>query len=159
VDIDGADEVILWNCTAAGGVTGDNITYHSLNTVVPNAIEYKVTSYNCGDTTTDQASTMHDAGKILRIMGDYSYTRGQVIADVNDSLTWMLGCELHHPEPTSGNKRGYYADADAWLDSCYIHDVDNEHLYAEASGDNILYRSLLTDVTLVTGGSGTISTY
>jgi hypothetical protein len=69
-----------------------------------------------------------------------------------------MGCELHHPNPASGNKRGYYGDTQsAYLERVYLHDIANEHLYAEGAGDAVYHRKLNWNGT--TGGSGDVTPY
>lgn len=158
VDIDGLSECILQNCTASKSITADGFSYHAKNGVVVNAIEIDCEAYDCGDATTDQGSTMHDAGNIVRVNGEYHHTRGQCIADVGASQAWLLGTYMHDAESTGANDDGYYlgnAGANAWLDECTI-SVDGYDLVTETD-TNIYVRNLTS------GGSnnigGTLAAY
>lgn len=145
-DVDGTTETIFQNCLAAKSVAGDGFSYHVRNGVVPKAIEIDCEGYDCGDATTDQGSTMHDAGTIVRINGEYHHTRGQCVADVGASMAWLLGTSLHDAESTGANDDGYFcgnSGAKSWLDSCTI-SVANFDLISEA-GTTIYTRNLVSD--------------
>jgi len=77
---------IMDTCTCAFGYL-DGFNYHVYNDVIPTAIEINCTAVNNGwsASTSNNASTMHDGGKIVRINGEYSLSEGRNIHDVNDN--------------------------------------------------------------------------
>lgn len=121
--IRGINEFIAQDChffTAAG----DIVNYDTLNSVVTQAIEIDCEYEDGGTAGVDQASTIHNGCRIVRINGHYHHMTGQDVADGHAaSRSWLLGCELHH---SSIGDTGYSIQGVAWLDTCYIHDVSND---------------------------------
>lgn len=123
LDLQGLDMSILQGCSVSGSPDGDAINYKALNGIAPTGVEIDCTCQNVGDAGTDQGSTMHDGGIVVRVNGEYAYTRGQCIADVGAATAWLLGVYMHDSESTGTNKDGFYlgnAGAEAWLDGCTI---------------------------------------
>lgn len=87
----GCDAVLL-NCeTTRSG--GDGYNYHSLNGKIPRTVEVNCRATDCGHTTSDQCSTIHDGGKIIRVGGTYRRAIASTVADVNAGTeSWNLGC-------------------------------------------------------------------
>jgi hypothetical protein len=126
--------IILQGC-AAMYAAKDAFNYHVGHTVAPTAIEINCEAGYCGTAgdTSDQGSTIHDAGKILRLMSKYHDTYGQGVGDVGGSLSWNLGCESYNALGTA--RWGFRVDATAsimWLDSCYSHNNADYDLYISA---------------------------
>ncbi len=126
--------------------SGDACNYDDLNGVDAQVIEINCHAYNCGTTTTDQASTSHDGSPVVRIGGKYHDTSGQCVAENVGTPTWMLGCELYNS--TTGV--GYYTAGEAWLDGCYIHEVTTD--LETTTGGTIHKRNLTSGGNFVAAG-------
>lgn len=150
VTIAGVDEFMLFDCTSLGSGE-DGLNYDVYNTVITKAVEYNVISHNHGTFTDNQASTGHNGCRIVRIMGEYYDTAGQVIADVSDCKTWCLGIYAHD----SATHDNFYNGGIMWLDTCKVDSSGNYDLYSE-NGHVIYIRDFLpTGYT----ASGTITAY
>jgi len=119
----GVDEFITQNghyfTTAA-----DVANYDVLNTLVTKAIEIDCDFEDGGESSTNQASTAHNACVLVRINGHYHHVTGQCVAEAQTTTrTWMLGCEMNN---SSVAQLGYHTQGVAWLDSCTIHDVTTD---------------------------------
>lgn len=77
----------------------DVFNYHNATGVTdPEILEIDCTAYSAGskgDGNSNQCSTVHEALRILRINGNYFGGNNQVIADVNNSQSILIGCELN----------------------------------------------------------------
>lgn len=91
VSIYGGDAVLV-NCeTTRSGQDGNN--YHALNGKIPHVVEVGCRSTDNGHSASDQCSTIHDGGKIIRVAGTYRNATASTIADVNAGTeSWNLGC-------------------------------------------------------------------
>jgi hypothetical protein len=114
ITVYGSDETIFQNCKASkGGMDGFN--YHAGNGIIPKAIEIDCEAYSTGLANSDQASTIHDGGTIVRINGNYHHTAGANVADVTtDTKSWLLGCIAHD----SDYGCGFQMNTTNWLDHC-----------------------------------------
>ena len=99
--------------------------YPALNGVIPKAIEIGCKGYKNGNAedSNDQGSTMHDAGSIIRINGEYFENYGPCIADESaNTHSWNLGCVCFHSVATtdSSQNSNYFPfdDVCMWLDGC-----------------------------------------
>ena len=94
VSIYGGDAVLIDCESIRSGMDGFN--YHALNGKIPHAIEVNCRSTDSGNSSSDQCSTMHDDGSIIRVEGTYLRATASTIADVNGTGTgtqsWNLGC-------------------------------------------------------------------
>jgi hypothetical protein len=161
MNIDGLTETISQK-VHIHNIAQDGFNYHAGQGVAPKSIEIDCIAEYCnnGVGSTFQCSSTHDGSIVVRINGRYGYCGGPAIADVTNSDAWLLGCELHHPNPSAGNKRGYFGDTqNAYLDRVYLHDIQHEQLYAEGVGDAVYYRYPALDKALSTGGAGTVAPY
>lgn len=125
ISIQGVDECILQNCTALIPGGGDSINFGAANGVETKLIEDSCDFAYSEDSSTNQASTGHQASRVVRIMGKYHDVTGQCIADVDDCMVLMLGSELYESESGIGF---YHGGTSAWLDSVNIHDCDTYDL-------------------------------
>jgi len=84
--------------TIVTGCLNDCINY-ALGTIgLAYGVEENVTSYNAGvgsATSVNNASTLHDSCKILRVNGDYNNSEGPCVHDVNDSVSLNIACHAH----------------------------------------------------------------
>lgn len=118
----GAD-VYLQNCKSAYNLKDGN-NYHVGSTILPKVIEVGCVSYKNGlgrGTNENNASTMHDGGIIIRVNGDYGYSEGPNIHDINiGTQSWIIGSTSHDTVASSPTRQSNYrADQEAimWLDT------------------------------------------
>jgi hypothetical protein len=152
----GADSIIE-GCRAAYN-NQDGFNYHidSLNSNHPTAIEIDCVSHENGatGTNTNNGSSIHDQGKGIRLNGLYRDCNGPLVVDVNDSMSWNLGCTATDSLPASNN-RGFYIDGLMWLDTCVAYGCAQD-IYAQ-DADHVLKHRNTRFAT--SGGNGTITTY
>lgn len=89
-------DAYLQNCVAAKNMA-DGFNYHIGNGRTNRVIEVDCVGRDNGNRTTpinsDNGSTMHDGGQIIRINGAYYRNEGPNVADVNNGTqSWNLGC-------------------------------------------------------------------
>jgi len=106
----GISELIVFNSAFAKTDSNDVIGYDKRNLVIPNIVEYNVTSYNSSEQNTAcgtcNASTSH-YNTIVRVNGRYSHTYGPTIADVLGSNSWNIGVKSFNSR-TLADPRAYY---------------------------------------------------
>lgn len=114
---------ILQDCEAACAVD-DGFGYHSKG-VEPTAVEINCIGHHNGlEGGTDNGSTMHDGGSIIRINGEYYSNCGPNVADVhNTTCSWNLGCHAWKANISGQNTQNSDfvcsdGSANMWLDSC-----------------------------------------
>lgn len=120
----GPIDVALDSCVCSNSYQ-DNISYQQYGSLPPpTGLEIGVESRMCGVTdtgTTDQGSTMHGGGTIVRLNGNYHHNLNDEIADVNDSFAWNIACLCsdgrlpNYSGFRSGNGTGAMT---TWLESC-----------------------------------------
>jgi hypothetical protein len=155
----GISKVYSQNCVAAQGRL-DGFNYHVLNNVVPDVIEVNCIGRHNGldDTSnSNNGSTMHDGGRIIRVNCEYHHNTGPNMIDVNESTqSWAVGISSHESLATAGTvsntdyKVSNVGASKMWLDSCisfgsdYSLVVDGTNSIAYVSnilflkGDNII---------------------
>lgn len=157
--IEGADEVISQGCTAARN-QNDGLNYHVRNGIVVNAVEINCVGRDngnyAGNDSDNQGSSMHDAGTVVRVMGDYYRNGGQNVADVGASSTWMLGSLLHHSVATTAGVQANFDESagTAWLDRVTSSDSTYD---LKATSGTIHTREIVSGGNNT--GAGTIDTY
>lgn len=124
----------LQNCIAAWNKS-DGFNYHD-GTNVGGNVPAKAIEVNCvgrsngigRGTNTDNGSTIHDGGKIIRVNCTYFGNEGPNMHDVNaGSEAWVVGCESYDSKATTSSRRTNYRVEDyakMWLDSCIGFDSD-----------------------------------
>lgn len=123
VMLQGTELSIFQNCSAMYG-RKDGFNYHAKNGTIPKAIEINCVGALCGtiEVSSDQGSTIHDGGTIIRIGCTYFGNYGSNVAD--DSVgteSWNVGCLAYDPKaPNEGQRANFYAYAGVsiWMDSC-----------------------------------------
>jgi hypothetical protein len=114
LNIQGAVTSAIVGGTHKWGIA-DNLNYHyntvsSVSVGVPIAFEKDVVSQYAGanNNVFNNASTIHDGGFILRYNGDYSYSTGPIVHDVNSGTEAVcIKCAAHDSINVSG---GYTSD-------------------------------------------------
>jgi hypothetical protein len=120
----GTDSIVQ-NCTVARSLD-DGFNYHLSNGVNSNAIEINCIGRDNGvSSDTDNGSTMHDGGNIIRIGGKYYRNKGCNVADVTSGThSWNLGVQAY--DSTGGGvfctdfemSDGSGGAVRAWLEGC-----------------------------------------
>lgn len=94
-DFNGARRVICYNHTCVGA-GNDGFNYQAgVSGVEQLAVEINCTARNFGKFSSDEnnnASSIHDDGRIIRVNCDYGNSRGPVVNDVNNSMAWNINC-------------------------------------------------------------------
>jgi hypothetical protein len=121
-------DFIVQNCRAKFA-TRDGFNYHVSNGILSNGIEIDCEGkYNGRDGgNSNNGSTMHDGGHILRIRGEYDHNHGPNVIDVNvGTKSLNIGVHAHSSTATSpiSNADFRTRDADMWLVNCVSHDSD-----------------------------------
>jgi len=168
----GAKKVILDSCvTTQSFLDGNN--YHFKNEVIPHIIEYNCTVRNSGYSTispeANNASTLHDGARGLRIGCDYGWSSGRNVHDVSgvsiQTQSWNIGCISHDSKAlrTTGGANwacgdGIGAKTKMWLTNCESEGSVEDYIIN--SGDTLLYNlgSQTSGWTGVNNG-GTLSTF
>lgn len=116
-------ESIVQNCYAAFSFD-DGFGYHA-KTREPISIEIGCVGYGNGyEGDTDNGSTMHDGGAVIRVNGNYYGNKGPNVADVhNTTASWNIGCHAWKSESSAQDSQNsdFVASDNAvnmWLDSC-----------------------------------------
>lgn len=146
----------IQNCTAARNA-GDGFNYHSLNAVVPQAIEINCTGRNNGTVNgaaIDNGSSMHNAGSVIRINGIYYENVGPNVIDIDNAEAWCLGCTARDSaSDVPANDQGFSASpANMWLERCV---ASGQLVDLRATGTMYLRATTYT----TSGGGGTITSY
>jgi hypothetical protein len=159
----GAKDVYLNNCKAFKNVN-DGFNYHSRDGIVQQALEINCVSYGNGsESGSDNASTMHDGGIIVRINGIYHTSFGPIIQDIGiGTLSWNIGCTCHSARyPANPDRETNFMSGDGtdstrmWLDGCVSY--DSTYDLCANSGSNIFKRNLNSNNSFY--GNGTIEDY
>lgn len=120
VSLIGCDSLLIDCDTDRSGLDGYN--YHAGGGKTPSAIEINCRSSDIGHTITDQCSSMHDGGQIIRVNGEYRRSMAANFTDVGGALSWNLGCIGDKPGVGFSNfQSGISGDATGtkmWLHGC-----------------------------------------
>lgn len=158
--VTGVPLTILVNAPAYGN-EADGRNYHvGTNGINPKVIEINCDAFDNGQTdgiNNDNGSTMHEAGRIVRVNGTYSFNVGPQIADINTSQAWNLGCTASDSASTASDATdsGFRTldTASMWLDTCAASGSTNAAVTDGTS--NIRYRNGTFSGAL----SGNVTTY
>lgn len=158
--MEGTDLSIVQNCIASRN-QNDGYNYHVRNGIIPKAIEINcIGRYSglAGGDSDNNGSSMHDGGKVLRILGQYHNSYGPVVIDIGNAQSWNLGSEAHHG--LVNGQSNFYIDGTMWVDSGWSHDrpAAGYDVQVLGAGDAFYYRDLNSGGVFLNGG-GTIATY
>ena len=145
----------------------DGLNYHADNslTYFPVAIEIGCNSFNNGVSgTTQNCSTMHDGGTIIRVNGSYNGSLGPVVADVNDGTqSWNIRCDarnstINDSSATDASWCVFTGTAKMWLDRCTYGAgaSTSEYDLSVGAGSTMYLRGTLPGTNSV---AGTLTTY
>jgi len=154
-----ATNTILQDCIAAANIQ-DGFNYHAHNGIIPKAIEINCISRNNGTTVsdTDNASSCHDGGSIIRIGGKYYNCKGPNVVEDSALESWNLGVESYDSVASAAGQNANFmcgTSGTMWLDRCISHSSING--ITSGSGTIINKRKSISDVP--DNGSGTINNY
>lgn len=103
----------------------DGFNYHVGQSTVCNAVEIDCNSFGNGAAEdTDNGSSMHDAGSIVRVNGEYYSNVGPNIHDITSSTqSWNLGTNAHDSASAVNDSNfavgtGGSDTAKMWLENC-----------------------------------------
>lgn len=150
----GMPEVLLDNCLAAYNMR-DGFNFAIRTSVIPKAVllncigkwngEEAVSSGN------NNGSTMHSAGTIVRIGGEYFENDGPNCADVEASMSWSVGVSAHDTRRASPSTQAadFYNSAGLmWLYQC---DAANSEYSATVTSGGTTYADQFTYNSAVAG--------
>ncbi|MER8762903.1 hypothetical protein [Mesorhizobium sp. M0968] len=166
-DINGDTYCVLQRCIAAWSAQ-DGFNYHAIfGSLAPQVIEVDcIGRHNGTDTAgTNNGSTMHEGGWIIRARGLYHHNQNRNVHDIGNSFSLNMGCTAR--DSTSGTNSVNFASGLAtetpgtqmWLDGCTssgsTFDLD------AGTGSTIRTSGLVSANSNRSGGafSGTITTY
>lgn len=163
LDVDGWAFCVLQRSIAAWG-GDDGFNYHA-NTL-PTTPSCEVIEIDCigrynglDAEGTNNGSTMHDGGWIIRVNGDYHHNQDRNVHDISDSFSWNLNCSASDSQTGNANFAAGVGGEDVtkmWLDNCVSSGSDAD-IEAYGSGVNV-YTSNFTGDSVNTG-SGTVAAY
>lgn len=109
-------------CVAAASYD-DGFNYHANNGFAPRAMEIDCIGRDNGAAgDIDNGSTIHDAGSVIRVNGEYMRNVGRNIHDITASTkSWNLGCYAHDGASVAADINWAVGNVDAatmWLDRC-----------------------------------------
>lgn len=105
----------------------DNFNYHDSGSLLSRAVEIDCVSYGAGDLAakgdsvvgdTQNASSMHDAGSILRINGRYYDSYGPVIPDTSSAVSYNVGVEAYSSLGLTTQNVTWYSNGSMYLVDC-----------------------------------------
>ncbi|MER8387322.1 hypothetical protein NKH14_17695 [Mesorhizobium sp. M1380] len=166
-DINGDTYCVLQNCIAAWSAQ-DGFNYHAIfGSAAPQVIEIScIGRYNGTDTAgTNNGSTIHEGGCIIRVNGLYHHNQNRNVHDIGGSFSWNMGCTAR--DSTSGiNSSNFVAGlvgenpgTQTWLDGC----TSSGSLFQLEAGDLSTIRTFNLTASGAnrtgTNYAGTITTY
>ena len=157
--VHGVDEFIIKDSVLTGG--GDILNYDRYPTtgvdfVVTRGCEINISATNnFTGGSSDQSSTQHQGTRLLRINSRYFDTAGQNVADVTDSVAWMIGCIMEN----SNEETSFYIDSDgrAWLENCQS--IGNNIDIDARSTSKVYLKNFTSDGANAISGSAEILNY
>lgn len=135
-------------CTVSRSLL-DNFNYHDNNGSQARALEIDCTSYFAGDwgrrgwqsvTESQNASTMHDTGSVIRINGMYRDSFGPVIPDTGASSSMNIGITAQNSLATTGQNTSIYSDGGMYLIDSLLR--GSTYDIRSASGGTVYVRNL-----------------
>lgn len=143
---------IFNNACAAYHGTLDGFNYHADGASTTLCVlELGCKAASNGTATGDNATTVHDGVRIVRVNGEY-YGGNRCVHDIGDvAASWNFGCSVDS-SPT-GWRCGDGGGTMMWLDGCSV----GTHATADAAiagaGDAIYYKNMDVSGWTVTGGT------
>ena len=160
-----ANSLYLQGCTSiaqncyASLAKNDGFNYHAESYVAPKAIEIGCVGRRNGTSggNTDNGSTIHDGGAIIRINGEYYGNAGPNIADVGEGTqSYNIGVVTHDSAGESTQNNGIQCqDGIMWNDTCAAYNNTDDYY---AFHDGTLRQRNCTGTCKVSG-TGRVTSY
>jgi hypothetical protein len=132
----------------------------------PRVVEIDCFGHNNGlkhSGTTHNVTTIHNGGKILRINGIYSNSKGRVVHDIGNSESWCLGCKATKSLGTDVSSNASYGvgasgnvNCKMWLDTC---NSDNSTHDIYVIDSQVFIRDFQRNSTDNINGTATVKNY
>lgn len=165
----GVSLCVMDSCVAAKNNL-DGFNYHALNSVKPDIVEINCQSRSNGysGSTSNNASTGHDGGRFARFNGEYKFSEGRNIHDIDDgteSLNCGVSSHSSRDDTDSGSINFFSGDGapndttKMWLINCTSFGsrvdvrVEDDSIISINEGSNIVNGTRVVDAT------GTIETF
>ncbi len=154
--------VIFQNCVAAHNQQ-DGFNYKSSPFGGPGPVVIEIDCvgrWNGADSEgTNNGSTMHSAGTIVRVNGKYHNNQDRNVHDIDDCFSWNMGCISTDSQTGNSNFACGVGDSDdsiMWLDGCVS---SGSPVDIEANGALTTVYTFDFIGEAVNGGNGTITNY
>ena len=160
-------DAIIENCIASSNLK-DGFNYHAFNDKINKIVEINCIGRDNGENLevsySDNGSTMHDGGKIIRINGRYFNNLGPNVADIGlGTMTWNLGCASYKSKCGTNTHNCDYWSGDStkkvkmWLDTC----ISFDSLISCYVGDNseLYYKNSIMKGKIVTNNNSIFEEY
>jgi len=121
-----AGQGITYKCAAYNN-GGDDFNWHSYEEKSGHCVEIDSISRYAGNNTqldSVNASTSHEAIKLIRINGDYRYAQNRVVSDGDETQNWNIACIAQgsrHNKPESmwwSQNWNFGGNISSWIDTC-----------------------------------------
>jgi hypothetical protein len=117
----GGVESVAEACVFYGNVL-DGANYHDFTTGIPSAVEINCTGdSNGGDGAlphSNNGSTMHDGGTVVRVACEFFENWGANVADVDTSQSWNIVCSSSSSQGGVDDDYDWEIDGNMWCDAC-----------------------------------------
>lgn len=122
VRLEGVGQAYLQRCESSYNMR-DGYNYHAIAGNVPKVVEIDCRAFCNGQTGdgNNNASSMHDGGTIIRIGGEYAYSEGPNVVDVNSPNSFNAGVYSHDSrlgQQINTNADFYISGGSMWLLEC-----------------------------------------
>lgn len=145
----------------------DNLNYHDQNGISSRAVEIDTYSYRAGDlaqrgwvTTvgaTQNASSMHDTGSVIRVNGRYTTSFGPVLPDTGTSSSMNVGVIAENSLGTDAQNASIYSDGGMYLIDSILR--GSTYDIRSASGGTVNVRNIQMAGTILREGGGKVQQY
>ncbi|POG03462.1 hypothetical protein BGP82_19515 [Pseudomonas putida] len=145
----------------------DNLNYHDDSGLSSRALEIDVVSYGAGDlaakgyislTESQNASSMHDSGSVVRINGTYDESYGPVIPDTGASSSMNIGVYSGRSLATDPPRNAsYYSEGGMYL----IDSTAKASIYdlRPAAGGTLSIRGMIMAGSILREGGGKVQQF
>jgi len=169
--VDGPTRGIFDRCQAKYGLL-DGFNYHGVSSPIaeatsPTAMEIDCVSRHNGEAGggANNASTAHEAARVISVNGVYEYAQDRTIHDIQSAQRWMLGSTVRAPVDTAsvdgvmrlGNDATQATKA--WLDAVRVGAVTGSQFTFDILAAAQLRYANMDPTGWVTPGAGSIASY
>lgn len=145
----------------------DNLNYHDDSGLSSRALEIDVTSYGAGDLAakgyitlgdSQNASSMHDSGSVVRVNGSYDESYGPVIPDTGTSSSMNIGVHAGRSlAQTPTQNASFYSEGGMYL----IDSTAKASIYdlRSAAGGTLSIRGMIMAGSILREGGGKVQQF